>query len=120
MVDIRNLAACVEDVRLAGLDQDEGPPEPLPFHVLRGRLQTARPRIAPLYREVVVDPFTKTLDGLSESEFNQILLMDPQRERAGGLMMDISQAILQRGEGRALRAVVAFQEVVSDLYDGFL
>lgn len=120
MADIRNLAECVEDIRLAGLDQDEGPPEPLPFHALRGRLQTARPRISSLYREVVLDPFAGTLDQLNESDFNQILLQDPQRERAGGMMMDIAQAILQRGEGTPPRGVAAFQEVVSDLYDGFL
>ena len=120
MADIRNLRNCIEDVRQAGLDHDEGPPEPLPFNVLRGRLQTARPAIVPLYRQAVLDPFTHTLDGLTENRFNELLLMDPGRERVAGLMLDIAQAILQRGEGIPPKAVLAFQEVVSDLYDGFL
>src|SRR5205814_526688 len=44
----------------------------------------------------------------------------PQRERAAGLMLDIAQAILQNGEDYQSAATDAFQEVVSDLYDGFL
>jgi hypothetical protein len=35
-------------------------------------------------------------------------------------MLDIAQAILQRGEAYEPRARPAFQEVVADLYDGFL
>lgn len=120
MPDIRNLSNCVEEVRQAALDLDPGPPEPLPFNVLRGRLQAARPKLSPLYRDAVCDPFIAMLNQLSESEFNEILLTDPPRERAAGLLFDIAQAILQRGEGFAPTALAAFQEVVSDLYDGFL
>jgi hypothetical protein len=35
-------------------------------------------------------------------------------------MLDIAQAILQHGEGYNSKATSAFQELVSDLYDGFL
>ena len=34
--------------------------------------------------------------------------------------MDLAHAILQNGEGYHARATDAFQEVVSDSYDGFL
>jgi len=34
--------------------------------------------------------------------------------------MDIAHAILQNGEGYLMRELDAFQEVISDLYDGFL
>ena len=44
----------------------------------------------------------------------------PKREGAAGLMMDIAQAILQAGEGFAKAPTDAFEEVVSDLYAGFL
>lgn len=35
-------------------------------------------------------------------------------------MLDIAQAILQNGEDYQKEATDGFQEVVSDLYDGFL
>src|SRR5262245_40948709 len=118
--DISNLANCVEDARLAALDSDPGPDEPNDFHNLRGRLQAIRSRFSPLYQAVAFDPYVATLDQLGENDFIQVLLSDPKRERAGGLMMDIAQALLQRGEKFETRALGAFQEVVSDLYDGFL
>jgi len=119
-VDIANLQACVEDARQAGLDQDAGPADPLQFDVLRGRLQAARSKMPPLYLDTVFTPYVQTLDQLGENKFNQILLQDPQHEGTAGLMLDIAQAILQRGEGFEPKAGPAFQEVVSDLYDGFL
>src|SRR5712692_3173285 len=119
-VDIANLQACVEDARQAGLDQDAGPADPLQFDVLRGRLQAARSKMPPLYLDTVFTPYVQTLDQLGENKFNQILLQDPTREGLAGLMLDIAQAILQRGEGFEPKANAAFQEVVSDLYDGFL
>jgi hypothetical protein len=97
--DIRNLPNCIEEARQAGLDQDPGPMDPLQFNVLRGRLQAAQTKIPPLYREAVFTPFVQTLDEIGESGFNQILFRDPEREPAAGLMRDIAQAILQRGEG---------------------
>lgn len=118
--DITNLENCIEDARQAGLDQDPGPPDPLQFHVLRGRLQAARPKMPALYLDAVFTPYAQTLDELGENNFNQILFSDPKHESTAGLMLDIAQAILQRGEGLEPKAEPAFQEVVSDLYDGFL
>jgi hypothetical protein len=66
------------------------------------------------------DPFVAKLDDLGENQFNQILIQDPNREGTGGLMLDIAQALLQRGEKFDAKALGAFEEVVSDLYDGFL
>jgi hypothetical protein len=118
--DIRNLANCVEDARLAGLDQDPGSAAPTDFHALRGRLQAVRARFSPLYQQVAFDPFVATLDQLGERDFTRILISDPDGDGTGGLMLDIAQALLQRGEKFEAKALGAFQEVVSDLYDGFL
>src|SRR5262249_17938499 len=96
--DISNLANCTEDARLAGLDMDPGPAEPTDFHALRGRLQAVRSRFSPLYQQVAFDPYVATLDDLGESGFNQILIQDPERVSTAGLMLDIAQALLQRGE----------------------
>ena len=119
-IDISNLSACIEDARQAGLDQDPGPENPVRYNLLRGRLHAARAKVARLYLDTAFDPYVQTLNELGESDFNQILLDDPDRQGAAGLMLDIAQAFLQRGEGFEPKASAAFQEVVSDLYDGFL
>ncbi|MFL6446483.1 MAG: hypothetical protein ACJ746_02130 [Bryobacteraceae bacterium] len=118
--DIVNLSGCVEDTRIAGLDADPGPEDPVNFHLLRGRLQTAKPRIAKIFIDAAFTPYTNRLDDLGEEEFTQILLSDTTKEGAAGLMIDIAQAFLQRGERYEPKSRGAFQEVVADLYDGFL
>jgi hypothetical protein len=118
--DISNLAACVEEVRQAAVDGDPGPPDPTDFHDLRGRLEASRFKLPPLYRDAVFTPFVAKLDSLGQSGFNQILIGDPTRERIAGLMLDIAHAILQNGEDFEPRATDGFQEVTSDLFDGFL
>src|SRR5207249_675517 len=112
--------ACIEDARQAALDSDRGPVETTDFHQLRGRLEAARTKLPPLYQQAVVTPFINKLDHLGQAGFTKILIRDPQRESTAGLMLDIAQAILQQGEGFAEASTDAFQEVVSDLYDGFL
>lgn len=119
-VDISNLAACVEDVRLAALDSDTGPIDPVDFSNLMGRLVASRDRLPPLYREMVYDPFLETMTDLGRDGFVDLLLNDPDRERGAGLVLDVAHAILQNGERYEDQATDAFQEVVSDLYDGFL
>ncbi len=118
--DISNLSNCTEDARRGGLDQDPGPPDPTEFNPLRGRLQASKPKIPTPFLDSAFTPYVQKLDDLGETEFTRILLNDPDREAAGGLMMDIAQAFLQRGESFEPRARAAFQEVVADLYDGFL
>src|SRR4030095_8537196 len=118
--NIAGLSACIEDARLAALDSDPGPAEPNNYHQLVGRLETGRAKLPPLYRDSMLTPFINTLRQTGEQGFNRILIRDPQREGLGGLMMDIAQAILQQGEGFASVPTDAFEEVVSDLYDGFL
>ncbi len=118
--DLGNLDACIADAKQAAMDSDPGPPEPTNFHQLRGRLEAARAKFPPLYQQTVVDPYIRKLDELGRDSFTEILLQDPRRTGAGGLMMDIAQVILQKGEGYEERSIDAFQQVVSDLYDGFL
>jgi hypothetical protein len=118
--NITNLDECVEDARRAGLDSDLGPQDPTNYQQLRGRLQAVRVKFPPLYRQTVVDPFIKQIDDLGQEAFTEILVQDPERRQAAGLMLDIAQAILQKGEGYNEKAIDAFQQVASDLYDGFL
>lgn len=119
-IDISNLPTCVEDVRTAALNSDAGPSDPTDFQELITRLETARTRTPPLYRAAVLEPFKKKLEEIGARSFNNILLKDPEREETGGLMMDIAHSVLQNAENYQPLATDAFQEVISDLYDGFL
>ena len=65
-------------------------------------------------------PFLETMTDLGRDGFVDLLLNDPDRERGAGLVLDVAHAILQNGERYEDQATDAFQEVVSDLYDGFL
>jgi hypothetical protein len=118
--NISHLDTCIEDARQAALDSDPGPADPIDFDALRGRLETARSKFPPLYRQEFVDPFTAKINQLGSTEFTRILLQDPSRERTAGLMLDMSQATLQRSDKFQLAALNAFEELVSDIYDGFL
>ena len=119
-VSTAGLDACVEDARQAALDNDPGPAEPNRYEPLLGRLEAVRTRLPPLYREAMISPFINTLRQIGEQGFERTLQSDPRREGAAGLMLDIAQAILQQGESFAEAPTDAFEEVVSDLYDGFL
>ena len=115
--DLANLDACIEDARLAALDTDPGPSNPTEFNSLRGRLVTAREHLPPLYRQAVADPLIAILNQLGRDGFTDLLINRPD---LADILIDIAHTILQNGEGFEPRATDAFQEVVSDLYDGFL
>jgi hypothetical protein len=119
-VNITNLQECIEEIRQAGLKMDPGPADPIQYNELQGRLHAARSSIPPLYMQTLYDPFMKRLQSLGQYEFYRILNEDPKRQSTAGLLFDIAQSILQRAEGFEKKASAAFQEVVSDLYDGFL
>jgi hypothetical protein len=118
--DISNLSICTSEARQAVKDRDPGPDEPNKYNQLRGDLEACRDKLPAVYTEVVYKPFVAKLDFYGESTFNWILMRDHYREGKGGAMMDIAQALLQHGEGYQERALKAFQEVICDLYDGFL
>jgi hypothetical protein len=118
--NIDGLDACIEDARQAAGDQDPGPPEPDHYTLLLGRLEAIGGKFSPVYRDAMVTPFFNTLRQIGEAGFRRIVASDPQRQGVGGLMMDIAQALLQHGEEFSKPASDAFEEVVSDLYDGFL
>ncbi len=115
--DLSNIEACVEDVARAFKDPDRGPRDLTAFAPLRSALARARGRLPPAYRQALADPLLATLDELGPSGFKQLLASDPDRAGSAALLLDAAQAVLQAGDGAATDA---FQEVVSDLYDGFL
>lgn len=119
-VPLAGLPACVEDAQLTALTGGDGPSDPLAFATLRARLARAAPSLPAPYRKAVCDPLLRRIDQLGAAGFARLLAEDPRREGGARLLLDVAQAVLQHGEGYQARATAAFQEVVSDLYQGFL
>jgi hypothetical protein len=115
--DLTNIEACVHDVARAFKDPDRGPRNRTSFAPLRAALARAGQRLPPAYREALGDPLLKELDRLRPAGFKALLARDPDLAGEASLLLDAAQAVLQAGDGAATDA---FQEVVSDLYDGFL
>jgi hypothetical protein len=117
---LAGLPTLVADAQVAALAGGDGPPDPATFASLRSRLEKARAALPPAYRQAAVDPLLAALDRLGASGYQRLLAEDPDRVGDAALLLDVAQAVLQGGEGYEARATAAFQEVVSDLYEGFL
>lgn len=87
--------------------------------VLR-RLQAANAALPPIYQGAVGEPLYETFDRIGPEGWADVLGRDPELSGIGLLGLDLFQAVAQRGEGYLMAETEAFQEVVSDLYDGFL
>jgi hypothetical protein len=118
--ELAGLDNVIEDARRSALDSDAGPDAPTDYATLLEAIEAGRAAFPPLYEQEFVDPFDAALKQLGRTRFTQILAQDPQREGSAGLLMDMSQAVLQRAEKYSIAALNAFQEVIGDLYDGFL
>jgi hypothetical protein len=118
--DLSNLLRAVDDMAAAARKTDPGPPDPSSYTVLHTRLSAARLRLPPLYRDSVFDAFVATLEWLGERGFDQVLARDPDQVREARLLFDIAQAILQQADDYLQKPTDGYQEVISDLYDGFL
>ncbi len=119
-VPLTGLAACVEDAKAAAQSPRPAPPDPTFFSSLRTRLLLALPRLPTPYRTSVGQPLLARLEALGPGGFARLLATDPARQGNARLLLDVAQAVLQRAEGYQSRSTSAFQEVVSDLYEGFL
>ncbi|MGC4000495.1 MAG: hypothetical protein QM767_24825 [Anaeromyxobacter sp.] len=117
---LAGLRDCVEDARAAALAGGNGPPDPATYAALVQRLEQALPRLPEAYRKGVGEPLLETLRQLGPDGYRHVLRADPDLTGPGRLLLDVSQAVLQHAEGYKPKATGAFQEVVSDLYDGFL
>ena len=115
-----NYKNCYEDIKKAIIIHDFGPEDPTNYSQLRNRLEASKNNLPQLYRDIVFQPFVNKLDQLGEEGFTNMLILDRKREGNSRLLLDIAQAIIQNGEGYNWIATDAFEEVVSDLYDGFL
>ena len=118
--DFSNLKRATDDVAVAANDTDAGPADEHNFAKLQARLVAARLKLPPLYRDAVYDPFVAELNRLGVAGFKHVIASDPNNESTAGMMFDIAQAILQQAENFSKDATDSYQEIISDLYDGFL
>lgn len=118
--DLSNLGNCVEDVYQAQVNPEAGPEDPSEYDALKQRLAACHLKLPLIYQQSVSSPFRAAVDAMGQEKFTRTV----QQGRAGSVtawyLFDISHVILQNGEGYMAFAGDAFQEVVSDLYDGFL
>lgn len=117
---LAGLKAVIDDARVAALSSRKGPADPIAYAAFLQRLQAVAGKFPPLYAQKFVQPFIATVKQLGAHNFARVLDSDPERESSAGLMFDLGQAILQRGEGHLRDETRAVQEFISDLYDGFL
>lgn len=123
--DISNMNNCIADIRHAAAH----PPSVLTFdsytsdyHRLIADLQTAMSHLPHVYQEVAAKPLIQFLQNLGESHFLQVFGGDPQDEQTATLQQIIPDAVLSilSYQGQPSLGINAFEEIVSDLYDGFL
>ncbi|HEX7599456.1 MAG TPA: hypothetical protein VF518_14665 [Polyangia bacterium] len=119
-ISLAGLPAVIEDARQATLSSDAGPAEPKNYANLVARLNAAKDKFPPLYHTNFCAPFIATIEALGATAFAKILARDPDRESTAGLLFDLAQAILQPGEDYQQGPTRAYQEYISDLYDGYL
>lgn len=114
-IDRSKLAACVAAARRSLLDRDPGPDDPVDLTLLSASLGaiTGFPGI---YNDCALVPLRAALERLGAAGFAAVL----SKHQGDLLILDLAQALSQRHGNYHRRELMAFQEVVGDLYDGFL
>ena len=117
-IDESRIRDGMRDIVCALRDSGTVPDRVMEYDALLERLHLAAENIHGIYRKKMAEPFVEYLEKLGKERFDQKLELEhgtwPEK------MFDISEAILQRGDGFEGRATHAFQEVVFGLYDRFL
>jgi hypothetical protein len=123
-VDISHLDQCVDDVKRALAMQDRVMYFTTDYNQLMDRLRSSEVQNAfpQIYQQTVLNPFVTYLERLGAWGFSSVFAGqgNPQTEFLRAILPDVAEALLQNGEQFAVKATNAFQEVISDLYDGFL
>jgi hypothetical protein len=118
-VNLSHIDACTQDAKLAWGTAVAGPADPADWGDMIAAVQAAQRHLPLVYRRQFAEPFLDTLGALGAEDLKAL------RERSCCAdvlrpLYDIAQAILQRQDPIWMGPTCAFQEVVSDLYDGFL
>jgi len=125
-VDISNLANCTNEVKQnTGMPNTYQPLFTTNYQNLLNALQAPNIRASfpVIYQQSMLDPFVAFLKGLGQSTFQTIFtsqMLNGNQTFLKQMIPDASEALLDNSDIKVLRATNAFQEVISDLYDGFL
>jgi hypothetical protein len=109
---LTGLQACIEDAAAAWRDTSNSPPLPSSLAAVISKLSGLRNKLPAIYRESYFDPLLKTLGELTQAQWKNPNWHD--------FLSDLAQSVVQQAEGYEALATDAFQEVISDLYDGYL
>jgi len=125
-VDVSNLSNCVDDIKKnLALPETGKSFFVADYDQLMAALSTpnVRSELPAVYQKGVLDSFVGFLQGLGKAQFQSIFNGKSNSSSASfyqQVIPDIAEALLQNGNNYFPGATNAFQEVVSDLYDGFL
>ena len=116
-INFANLDAAQNDVLTNLKNMDKGPANPSTLAIMKKKLSAAKGTLPPIYQKAIYEPFLAIINKLTEADFAKATY--PNSDTVY-IIFDIAQAIIQNSEGYEADATDAFEEVVSDLYDGFL
>ena len=117
---ITHLNALQSDALAAIQSVETGPEDLFRHDAIIDALEEAGGAFPPIYERAMRLPLLNTFRSLGPDGWAGVLDSDPRIERAARLGLDLTQAIVQRADPDIETASLAFQEVISDLYDGYL
>ncbi|HEX9391990.1 MAG TPA: hypothetical protein VF928_11820, partial [Usitatibacteraceae bacterium] len=114
-LNLKGLAAATSDCLSAAKSTTKGPADLKMVAALQKALAPVRGTLPPAYRAPYFDPLLADVKALTPNDFKWL-----QQHPDGTPFWDAVQAVLQNAANYEGLATDAFQEVVGDLYDGFL
>ncbi len=124
--DLSNLNNCINDVRQAAANPFSVPTfdsYKTNYKQLVADLQASTPNLPYVYQQTAAKPLLEFIQNLGEWRFLQLFAAQPTDGLSAALQQiipDAALAILSYKMIPALQGISAFEEVISDLYDGFL
>lgn len=131
-IHFENMENCIQDIRDAIMASGSGFPGSdnlsnnlsekykNDFHLLIGDLERAHHNFPKLYQEQVVEPFIAYLNSLGVFKFYGIFSGEDEASfQSQAIILNITSAILAYNKNDSAN-IGALQEVITDLYDGFL
>ena len=114
-LNLKGLAAGTADSLSAAKSKAKGPADLRTIAAIQAALAPVRGTLPSAYRETFYDPLVAAVNSLTPGDFAWLRKHPEQTP-----FWDAVQAVTQNAAGFAAIATDAFQEVVGDLYDGFL
>jgi hypothetical protein len=114
-LNLKGLAAGTADSLTAAKSTSKGPADLKSVAAIQAALAPVRGTLPPAYREPYYDHLVAAVASLTPGDFTWL-----QKHPDNTPFWDAVQAVLQNAAGYEAIATDAFQEVVGDLYDGFL